>query len=92
MCHSYPSIEEALVEDDCFLKVLPCHLVFLAEEVIGAHCEPADRMRGVVLDQIMRAVIEVADEVEVEQAGGVDWEDFEAKRIFFDSFEAEFIG
>ena len=74
------------------MEVFPGYLVLLAEEVIGTYCEPADRMRGVVLNQIMGAVVEVSDEVEVEEAGGVYGEDLEAKGVFLDGFEAELVG
>lgn len=50
MRHADPRIEEAAVQFDGLLEVLPGDLKLLAVEVVGAHGEPADRVRGVVFD------------------------------------------
>lgn len=40
----------------------------------------------------MGTVVQLASQSEVEQASGVDGQDFEAKRVSFDGLEAQFIG
>jgi hypothetical protein len=50
VCHAYPRVQKRLVKYYSFLEILPSHLVLFAVEVIGADCEPTDRMRRVILD------------------------------------------
>lgn len=90
--HADPGKEEAFVEDYCLLEVLASHFVLFAVEVVGAYCEPADGVGGVVFDEVVGAVVELSGEGEVEEAGGVDGEYFEAEGVLFDGFEAEFVG
>ncbi len=59
MSHSNPREEEATIELNCLLEILSGHFVLFAVEVVSADDEPADRMGRVVLDQVMRAVIEL---------------------------------
>lgn len=72
MRHSYPGKQEALVQNDSLLEVLPSHLVLFAMEVVSTNREPTHGMRGIVLDQVVGAVVEFTGEVQVEQAGRID--------------------
>lgn len=72
MCHADPSVKHTLIKNNRFLEVLSRDLIFLAVEVVGAHSEPTHRMRGVVLDQVVRAVIQLTCQAQIQQTGGID--------------------
>jgi len=90
--HADPGVQEAAVQLNRLLEVLARHLEFLAVEVVGAHRKPTHGVRGIVLHQVVRAVVELSREAEVEQAGGVDGQDLEAERVALYCFEAELVG
>ena len=48
-------------------------------------------MARVVLNQVMRAIVEISGEPQIQQAGHVYWEDLETQGIFPDGPEAEFM-
>ena len=71
-----------------FLEVVPGHFVLLAVEVVSAYRKPADWMAGVVLNQVMRAIVQISSQPQIQQAGHVYWEDLETQGIFPDGPQA----
>lgn len=63
--HANPGIQEGLIKNNSFLEVLSGYLIFLTVKVVGPHCEPADRVRTIVLDEVMCAVVELSGKAEV---------------------------
>ena len=92
MRHADPGVEEAAVELDRLLEVLARHLEFLAVEVVGAHRKPAHGVRGVVFHQVVRAVVELPREAEVQQAGRVDGQNLETEGIALYGLQAQLVG
>ena len=58
--HTDPSVEEASIEHDGFLEVLPGDFVLFTMEIVCSDGKPADGMRGIVLDEIVRAVVKLS--------------------------------
>jgi len=73
MCHTHPSIKETSIQYDCLLEIFPGNFKFLTMKVIGSNRKPADRMGGIIFDQIMSTVIKITSEVEIKQACNINW-------------------
>lgn len=60
MGHSNPGVNKAFVEHNSFLEIFSCDLIFFTVEVIGADHKPADRVCGVVFNEVVSSVIKFA--------------------------------